>query len=232
MADSAFADQGNRSRLLGSLLIIEQYVHTLQRGLSAGGKRLSPVLINALDYLWNYLEGRIAATDFQNFANNIYAGALACNVSKELTDTQEKFYQEHFNHVGLSSIERQIITWVSGLLMEVVAIEGGRLDFEGIADYERISFAGINDLIAFLTDASISIANIPLLSNSGGDYARAAEQVYQTALFHHIIEHIQNSLKAALNTAPEQYSSLRTEYQTYTIIPTEYIASLMSFQQM
>lgn len=232
MADSAFADRDNRSRLLGSLLIIEQYVHTLREGLSADGKQISPVLETALDYLWDYLEGRAAATDFQDFANNIYAGSLACSVGEELTDTQEKFYQEHFHDTELSPVERQIITWVSGLLVEVVAIEGGRLDFEEIADYERISFADIDDLIAFLTDAAISIAGISLLSDKGGDYARAAEQVYQTALFRHMIEHIQNSLQTALNAAPEQYSSLRTEYQKYTIIPAEYIADLMGFQQM
>lgn len=38
MADSAFSGKDNRSRLLGNLLIIEQYVNTLKIGLSADGK--------------------------------------------------------------------------------------------------------------------------------------------------------------------------------------------------
>jgi len=138
MADSAFAGKDNRSRLLGNLLIIEQYVNTLKIGLSADGKQ----------------------------------------------------------------------------------------------SYEQISFAEIDDLLAFLTDASISMENIPLPSSTGADYSKAAEQVYQTALFQSMIERIQDSLKTALLATPEQYPELRAKYQERTIIPVESITKLMDFQRM
>ena len=117
--------------------------------------------------------------------------------------------------------------------MKVVAIEGGRLDFEEASIYEQISFAYIDtDLIPFLTDASISIANVPLFSNTGVDYSKAEEQIYQTPLFQFVIGHIQDSLKSALTATPEQYSSLKAKYQEPTIIPAEYISKLMDFQKM
>lgn len=233
MADTAFAGKDNRSRLLGNLLIIEQYVNTLKKGLSADGKQISTVLQNALDFLWNYLDGHTAVTDFQDFANNIYASTLTYYADEELTDAQTRFYQEYFGDGELCSIEWQNITWASWLLMEVVAIEGGRLDFEEASTYEQISFAYIDtDLIPFLTDASISIANVPLSSNTGVDYSKAEEQIYQTPLFQYVIGRIQDSLKSALTATPEQYSSLKAKYQESTIIPAEHITKLMDFQKM
>ncbi len=233
MADAAFAGKDDRSRLLGNLLIMEQYVNTLKKGLSADGKQISAVLQNALDLLWGYLDGCVAVTDLQDLANDIYASTLAYNADEELTDAQMEFYQEHFGDGELSSIEWQNITWASWLLVEVVAIEGGRSDFEEASAYEQISFAYIDvDLIPFLTGASISIADVPLPSNTGADYSKAEEQVYQTSLFRCIIGHIQDGLRAALTATPEQYPSLRAKYQESTIIPSEYINRLMDFQKM
>ncbi len=232
MADSAFSGKDNRSRLLGNLLIIEQYVNTLKIGLSADGKQLSTVLVSTLDFLWDYTERNASVADFQDFANNVCASAFAHGTGEALTDAQAKFYQKHFGGLELSAIEWQNITWTSGLLMEVTAIEGGRVDFEELESYEQISFAEIDDLLAFLTDASISMENIPLPSSTGADYSKAAEQVYETALFQSMIERIQDSLKTALLATPEQYPELRAKYQERTIIPVESITKLMDFQRM
>ena len=229
MTEDAFADRGNRARLLGNLLIIEQYTHTLRQGLSAKGAQPSAVLVQVLDLLWGYLEKRISVKDFEDFSNNVYASTLFHNADEELTDEQEDFYQEHFGSTELCSVEWKIITWASGLLMELVAIEGGRVEFEEIEGYEQISFADIDDLLGFLTDVSIALANIPLSSDTGADHSKAAEQVYQTELFQKIIERIQSSLKTALVAVPEQYASLRTEYQQYTIISEEYCTGFVDF---
>lgn len=232
MANTAFAGKDNRARLLENLLIIEQYVNTLKKGLSADGEQLSAVLQNTLDVLWDYVEGHTAVSNFQDFAHNLYASTLAYNAGEELTEVQAAFYQEHFSGVELSSIEWQNITWTSELLLEVVAIEGGRLDFEEAAAYEQISFAAIDDLLAFLTDASINIIKAAPPSSTGAEYSKEAEGVYQSALFQYIIEHIQDSLKTALTVVPEQYPTLRINYQEITIIPAEHITGLMDFQKM
>lgn len=229
IAETAFKNSDTRSRLLGNLLVIERYVHTLQQGLSFKGKSPTPVLINALDLLWSYAEGRITVIEFQDFANNIYASTLAYNSDEELTDIQADFYKSYFENEPPTAIEWQIITWVSGLLIKLVAIEGGRLDFEEIASYEQIGFADFDDLFGFLTDACIYLANIPLSSSTGRDYEKATEQLYKTPLFCHIVENIQGSLKTAIAATSEQYQSLRMECQQLTIIPNEYAANLMNF---
>lgn len=229
IAETAFKNSDTRSRLLGNLLVIERYVHTLQQGLSFKGKSPTPMLMKALDLLWSYAEECITVTEFQDFANNIYASTLAYNSDEELTDTQAEFYKSCFENEKPTTIEWQIITWVSGLLIKLVDIEGGRLDFEEIASYEQIGFADFDDLFGFLTDACIYLVNIPLPSSTGRDYEKATELLYKTPLFCHIVENIQGDLKTAIDATSEQYQSLRMEYQQYTIIPDEYAANLMNF---
>lgn len=231
MADSAFSGSDNRARLVGSLLIIEQYAHTLRKGLAAIGKCPSSILSKALDLLWRYVDNCTMNADFQDFANNIYACTLAHNADEELTDTQEFFYKEHFSSVELCVIEWEIITWAASLLIELVAIEGGCLDFEEVESYEQISFYNLDDLLGFLTDASMYFTNLGP-PDTGRDYAKAQEQVYETPLFQYIAEHIRLGLKTALATSADQYSALRVEYQQRSIIPEEYIPALMKFQQL
>lgn len=76
MAADAFADSSSHSRLLGNLLILESYVHTLRQGMADRGRTVSNVCQEALDILWDYLEGKKAASDFQDFANNLYAASI------------------------------------------------------------------------------------------------------------------------------------------------------------
>ena len=80
MTEDAFADSSSHSRLLGNLLILEPYLHTIRQGLADRGRTVPAILQEALDILWDYLEGRKAPSDFQDFANNLYAAALDYNV--------------------------------------------------------------------------------------------------------------------------------------------------------
>ena len=74
--DDAFADSGSHSRHLGNLLILEPYMHTLRQGLADLGRTVPVILQKAIDLLWDYLEGKKAVSDFQDFANNLYAAKL------------------------------------------------------------------------------------------------------------------------------------------------------------
>ena len=67
---------GSHSRLLGNLLILEPYMHTLRQGLADLGRTVPVILQKAIDLLWDYLEGKKAVSDFQDFANNLYAAKL------------------------------------------------------------------------------------------------------------------------------------------------------------
>ena len=120
MAEDAFADSSSHSRLLGNLLILEPYLHTIRQGLADRGRTVPAILQEALDILWDYLEGRKAPSDFQDFANNLYAATLNYNVREEITDAQAKFYEKHVDIPWGSTCEWQILTWLSVLLLEVV----------------------------------------------------------------------------------------------------------------
>lgn len=87
-------------------LILESYVHTLRQGLADTGRSVSPVLQEALDVLWDYLEGKKAASDFEDFAEmeemlNMLADAfigltdmpLQSNKAVDVMNAQEQVYQ-------------------------------------------------------------------------------------------------------------------------------------------
>lgn len=225
MTEDAFADSSSHSRLLGNLLILEPYLHTIRQGLADRGGTVPAILQEALDILWDYLEGRKAPSDFQDFANNLYAAALDYNVGEEITDAQAEFSRKYVDIPWGKNSEWQILTWLSVLLMEVVAISGGWLDFE---EYEQdVDFVEMEEMLNMLADALIDLTNTPLPSNKASDVMNAQEQVYQTPLFRQFIERIQNGLKAALSATPEQYPALREEYRQYTILPEEYAVKLL-----
>ena len=230
IAHDAFADSGSHSRLLGNLLILESYMHTLRQGLAEQGRMVPVILQKAIDPLWDYLEGKKAVSDFQDFANNLYAAALDYNVGEEITEAQAEFSRNFVDIPWGKTCEWQILTWLSTLLMEVVATCGGRLDFEEFEDYEQeIDFSEMDEMLNMLADASIELTSTPLSSSKAADVMNAWEQVSQTPLFRQIIEHIQNGLKAVLSAVPEQYPALREEYRQYTILPEEYAAKLLEF---
>ena len=225
MAEDAFADSNSHSRLLGNLLILEPYLHTIRQGLADRGRTVPAILQEALDILWDYLEGRKAPSDFQDFANNLYAAALDYNVGEEITDAQAEFSRKYVDIPWGKNSEWQILTWLSVLLMEVVAISGGWLDFE---EYEQdVDFVEMEEMLNMLVDVFIDLTDTPLQSNKAVDVMNAQEQVYQTPLFRQFIERIQNGLKAALSATPEQYPALREEYRQYTILPEEYAVKLL-----
>ena len=225
MAEDAFADSSSHSRLLGNLLILEPYLHTIRQGLADRGRTVPAILQEALDILWDYLEGRKAPSDFQDFANNLYAAALDYNVGEEITDAQAEFSRKYVDIPWGKNSEWQILTWLSVLLMEVVAISGGWLDFE---EYEQdVDFVEMEEMLNMLVDVFIDLTDTPLQSNKAVDVMNAQEQVYQTPLFRQFIERIQNGMKAALSAAPEQYPALREEYRQYTILPEEYAVKLL-----
>ncbi len=228
IAHDAFADSSNHTRLLGNLLILEPYMHTLRQGLADQGRTVPAILQKAIDPLWDYLEGKKEVSDFQDFANNLYAAALDYNVGEEITEEQAEFSRNFVDIPWGKTCEWQILTWLSTLLMEVVATCGGRLDFEEFEEYEQeIDFSEMDEMLNMLADASIELTGTPLPSNKAADVMNAWEQVSQTPLFRQVVERIQNGLKAALSAVPEQYPALREEYRRYTILPEEYAAKLL-----
>ena len=177
MAEDAFADSSSHSRLLGNLLILEPYLHTIRQGLADRGRTVPAILQEALDILWDYLEGRKAPSDFQDFANNLYAAALDYNVGEEITDAQAEFSRKYVDIPWGKNSEWQILTWLSVLLMEVVAISGGWLDFE---EYEQdVDFVEMEEMLNMLVDVFIDLTDTPLQSNKAVDVMNAQEQVYQ-----------------------------------------------------
>lgn len=232
LAERSFHGKDLSSWLLGNLLVLESYVHTLREGLAIDGKQLTVMVPYSLDRLWDCLEGRTTPIDCQDFANNLWASTLCYNVGEEISDAQAEFYQANFNDVNDNTYEWQILTWCSTLFMYLVADAGGRLDFEEFEVDEfgiQADFGGMDEMLSKLGDACIELTNTPRPSNRAGDVLQALELVYQTPLFRQLVRLIQGALKTALVASPDQYGVLREEYQTYGILPNKYALDLIQF---
>lgn len=230
MADAAFAGKGNQARLLANLLVLEPYVHTLRQGLEARGRALPDMVQQVLDLLWRCLWEEENAPDFEALANNFYAATLRYNVGEEITNAQADFSKTRFQDVGETICEWAVLTWLSILLMEMLADMGGQLDFEEFEEYQApIGFLEMETRLNALADACIVFTNTPCPSDGAGDTLKALELVYQTPLFRELAALIQKCLKTALSAAPEQYKALREEYRQYTILPAAYAGDLLGF---
>lgn len=75
------------------------------------------------------------------------------------------------------------VEWCSGLLMQLVSIAGGRVDFEDFEDWEEIDFYGVYFLFDMLENICFQFTSTPLTLNGELDYTKAESQIHQTALF-------------------------------------------------
>ena len=229
MVDCAFKNYNNYSRLLGNLLIMERYIHTLCQGLAASNKKISIGLECACNLLWDFLERSITPSDFQDFANDYYACLIAYNVGDIHTDAPKEFYNLYFADATPDAYELLAIEWSSGLLMQLVSIAGGRVDFDDFEECEQIDFYGIDIMLHILEDACIELTNTPCLFCRAKDLEKAMEQVHQTPLFQKIIKDVQDDIQIALKAVPSEFASLRNKYRKYTIIPEKYAAELLEY---
>lgn len=228
IVEKAFEHSDNRLRLLGNLLVLERYCNTVQQGLAADEAQLSVCLRYAQGLLWDYLGGRVKVADFQDFANDYYAWLLEHSVGPSI-DLYESLYAEYFADSCPESYEWFAVEWSSGLLMQLVAIEGGRVDYDDFEECGEIDFYGPLCMLDMLEDVCICLTDTTVESNRGTDLEKAMTQVRKTSLFQEIVLHVQSDLQTALLATPPEYEALRKEYGQYTIIPEWYAARMLEY---
>ena len=228
--EKAFEHSDSRPRLLGNLLVMERYCNTVRQGLAGQGHeaKLSVCLRYAQGLLWDYLGGRVTAADFQDFANDYFAWLLEHCVGPSI-DLYESLYAEYFADSCPESYEWFAVEWSSGLLMQLVSIEGGRVDYEDFEECTELDFYGPLSMLDMLEDACIELTDTTLVSNRGDDLEKTMIQVHKTSLFQEIVMYVQNDLQTALLAAPAEYEALRKKYGQYTIIPARYAARLLEY---
>lgn len=230
MAEAAFTGRDHAHRLLGNLLVLERYIHTLRQGLRTIGGRLSRGTESALDALWDCLEGRASPVELAGFANNLYACLLDYDVGESLTEEQAEFEKAYFSGVDyLRAGEDTAAGWAFCLLLQLVAIDGGRLDYDEFAKCREVDFSGVKEMLDLFDDACIELTGTPCPSSRAGSFLRAIEEVHLTPLYRSIIACIQQDLRTARDAPPEQYAALREAYREKTILPEECAAAFLEY---
>ncbi len=223
--EKAFEYRDIRARLLGNLLVLERYCNTVQQGLEGHEIQLSVCLRYAQGLLWDYLGGRVTAADFQDFANDYYAWFSEEGVDHfEHNDAPKGFCSEHFAEYFADSCpdpyEWVAVEWSSELLMQLVSIEGGRVDHE---DFEECWNLDV-DWVPYVLEI-IQVGVCEWLASAIAASNMEVDSVYNS-LSREIVMYLQKDLRTALWAAPMEYEALRKEYGQYTIIPEQYAGVL------
>ena len=229
LADEAFKNSSNQTRLLGNLLVLEQYMHKLEQGLQENGEEPLPITYQSIQMLWDYLDGKMKPSDFADFANSLYACVLEFMVGEELTEEQSAYYENHFPEGNDNLVQWEILCWASFLMLELLSIYGERLDFDEFESCDAVDFVEIEEMLNGLNDACMDFAGVECPSSYAKDVLEAIEDVYETLLFQSIVLQIQKALKDALDALPEDYAKLRKEYRHSAILPQEFASNFMEY---
>lgn len=179
--ENVFANCDNEKRLLGNLLVLTRYKNTLQQGLSREGKVLSLGLRNAVELLWDFLEKNALPSKFADFSNLLYECHYINSVG-ESDELPEPFYSEYFGNNYPCAYEWMAVEWASGLLMQLVAIAGGRLDYDDFEGCEHVDFYGVHLLL---------------------DQLEVISERQETLQFQEIAQIVKSDLQQARNSCPE-----------------------------
>lgn len=207
LVENAFVNCDNGQRLLGNLLVLTRYRNTLQQGLSGEGKVLSLGLQNAVELLWNLLEKNSLPLEFTDFSNLLYECYYIDSVGVP-DELPEPFYSKYFGNGRPCAFEWMAVEWASGLLMQLMSIDGGRLDYDDFEGCEYVDFYGVHLLL---------------------DQLEVIVGSWETRPFQKIAQIVKSDLQRARNSCPEMFALLRTEYQKYTLMSEEDAKKLLNY---
>ncbi len=223
IVSNAFGN-GENQTLLGNLLVMSRYINTVHTYMSSNGDEISPGILKAYNILWDCLEGKISAADYEAFANYLLGVMSNYNTGSDY-DVPDEFYDEYFKgDFDPGALEINLLEWCVYLLVPLVVKDGGHIDyFEGEdEDMGGIDFFGLNQIMDVTLDMCVELTDTPVPSSKASDLEKVYEKVYKTPLFTGIIKNIQNDLKTALAADPSKYSDLRNKYRSLSIMPEEY----------
>ena len=212
--EKAFEYRDSRPRLLGNLLVLECYCNTVQRGLEGLETQLFVCLRYAQGLLWDYLGRRVTAADFQDFANDYYAWFSEKGV--EHNDAPKGFCSEHFAEYFADSCpdpyEWVAVEWSCDLLMQLVSIEGGRVDYENFEECGKLDLDWVPYMLEIILETVCErLASAIVASNRKVDSEKSMIQVHNS-LAQKIVKYVQNELQMALLAAPAEYEALRNYF--------------------
>lgn len=229
LAEGAFRDQDDSRRLLGNLLVMERYLHTLEQGLAEKGEEpLSPGLRQGVELLWDCLEGRVHPLEFQDFANSLDACVFAHNVG-DREDAPQSFWEQYLGDTQRTAYEWLALEWAACLLLQLVSIAGGEVDDPEKEGAAQVDFYGICDMLNILEDACTEFAGGSGPFHRSDKYREIAKQVHSASLFQQIVTEVQGDLKTALTASSDQYAAFREEYRSLAILPEKYAAPLLDY---
>ena len=158
-----------------------------------------------------------SAADFQDFANDYYAWFSKEGGDQfEHNDAPKGFCSEHFAEYFADSCpdpyEWVAVEWSSELLMQLVSIEGGRVDHEDFEECWNLDVDWVPYMLEIILETVCErLASAIVASNRKVDSEKSMIQVHNS-LAQKIVKYVQNDLQMALLAAPAEYEALRNYF--------------------
>ena len=105
------------------------------------------------------------------------------------------FYKEYFGNGYPCAYEWMAVEWVSGLLMQLVAIAGGRLDVDDFEDCEYVDFYGVHlllDQLAIIAEGWETLPFQKIAQIVSSDLQRARNSIHTRKCFNYYEPSIRN----------------------------------------
>ena len=163
---------------------------------------------------WRSSSDMDGAADFQDFANDYYAWFSEKGV--EHNDAPKGFCSEHFAEYFADSCpdpyEWVAVEWSCDLLMQLVSIEGGRVDYENFEECGKLDLDWVSYMLEIILETVCErLTSAIVASNRKVDSEKSMIQVHNS-LAQKIVKYVQNDLQMALLAAPAEYEALRNYF--------------------
>ena len=127
--------------------------------------------------------------------------------------------------MDFGKIIEKAFEWSCDLLVQLVSIEGGRVDYEDFEECGKLDLYWVPYVLEIIQASVCNWLTSAIIASN-----REFDQVYNS-LSREIVMYVQKDLQTALLTAPMEYEALRKEYGQYTLIPEQYAGVLKNDQR-
>jgi len=226
LADQAwisFAGQPFEVQLLAQTLIFTRWWNSYKH--MAPEEPTPEILGNALELLWDFLEGKCKGEEFARFQKSFSASALEIMTGddSELNEDSESeaFYQEHFDQWESQSYN-VFFSELAGLIEGAAAKDIYSLYWQSV---QEVVYGDIGDT---MIDFFETVYKNPTGGYRPSELDRRDREIYSTPTFCRVIALLQRDMRAALEGTP--LSELRARYQNEYLFSPEESAKISDYR--
>lgn len=205
-AQKSFSEHSDSTQILAQLLFINRVFNSYNEAMVKAGKKMSILMNDALNMLWDYLENKCDSSEFEVFYNGIDAITLFLNTGQEIEAEENLNFWKKYSHEWNDATNSIILLNAFGALFFQI--------FEKSIDWYSIGedclLGEINEIVgSYFEDIYSSQTN-------GYKYDELISQICESSTFVNIMSYMIDDMKEATSSEEKginEINRLRTKYK-------------------